>query len=76
MAQQNKTFFKKEPLIEFEGDVYRKQEKASYCGVCGKKTNYKSVYAVEYCCSEECSREIWSDIFMKLYADKRRRSRR
>jgi hypothetical protein len=27
---------------------------------------------VEYCCSEECSRELWYDIFLKLLTDRRK----
>jgi hypothetical protein len=72
MAQQIKKLFRNKPWIEYQNDVYRQERRAGYCGVCGKKTNYKSVYAVEYCCSEECSREMWYDIFVKLLTDRKR----
>lgn len=72
MAQQTKTFFRSLLWREYQGDVYRQQERMGYCGVCGKKTHYKSVYAAEYCCSEECSREMWYDIFLKLMTDRKR----
>jgi hypothetical protein len=72
MAQQVKNLFRVKPWFDYQGDVYRHQRKQGYCGVCGKKTNYKSVYAVEYCCSEECSRELWYDIFLKLLTDRKR----
>jgi len=73
MAQQTKTLFRKKPSLEYQGDIYQRKPVMGYCGVCGKKTEYKSVYAAEYCCSEECSRELWSEIFIKLHTDKRRR---
>lgn len=73
MAQQVKNLFKKDVSINYQGDVYQQQKNAGYCGVCGKKTNYKSVFAAEYCCSEECSQEIWNEIFIKLHTDKKRR---
>lgn len=72
MAQQSKTLFRKKHWVEYQNDVYREQEKPGYCGVCGKKTHYKSVYAVEYCCSEECSREMWYDIFVKMLTERKR----
>lgn len=72
MAQQSKTFFRYKPWIEYQNDVYRYTERQGYCGVCGKRTNYKSVYAVEYCCSEECSKELWHDLFMKLMSERKR----
>jgi len=72
MAQQLKSLFRNKLWVEYQGDVYRQQHKMGYCGVCGKKTHYKSVYAVEYCCSEECSREMWYDIFLKLMTDRKR----
>jgi hypothetical protein len=72
MAQQTKKLFRNKPFVEYQSDVYRQQDKTGYCGVCGKKTNYKSVYAVEYCCSEECSQEMWYDIFTKLLTDRKR----
>lgn len=73
MAQQTKKLFTKAPWIEFQNDVYRKQDRMGYCETCGKKTHYKSVYAVEYCCSEECSKEMWYDIFVKLLSDRKRK---
>lgn len=72
MAQQTKNFFRNKRWVEYQGDVYRQQERTGYCGVCGKKTNYKSVFAAEYCCSEECSRELWYSIFLKLMTDRKR----
>lgn len=72
MAQQIKNLFRKKPFIEFQDDVYRQQPAQGYCGVCGKKTHYKSLYAAEYCCSEECSKEMWYDIFTKFYTDRKR----
>ncbi|MEY2973080.1 MAG: Cyanophage [Pseudomonadota bacterium] len=73
MAQQLKNLFRQKPWIEYQGDIYRRQAKQGYCGVCGKKTNYKSAFAVEYCCSEECSREMWYDIFVKLMTDRKKK---
>ena len=72
MAQQLKKLFRNKPWVEYQNDVYHQQPTQGYCGVCGKKTNYKSVYAVEYCCSEECSQEMWYDIFVKLLTDRKR----
>lgn len=72
MAQQVKNLFRNKLWFDYQGDVYRQQNKGGYCGVCGKKTNYKSVYAAEYCCSEECSREMWYEIFVKLMTDRKR----
>jgi hypothetical protein len=72
MAQQIKNLFRNKLWFDYQGDVYRQQAKTGYCGVCGKKTNYKSVYAVEYCCSEECSKEMWYEIFVKLMTDRKR----
>lgn len=72
MAQQTKRLFREAPSISYQGDVYNHQEKPGYCGVCGKKTNYKSAFALEYCCSEECSRDLWHDIFVKLMTDRKR----
>ena len=72
MAQQTKNLFRNTAWVGFQGDTYRQQPKAGYCGVCGKKTNYKSVFAAEYCCSEECSKELWHDIFVKLMSERRR----
>jgi len=69
---QIKNLFKSRPWIEFQNDIYRQQAKYGYCGICGKKTNYKSVYAVEYCCSEECSKELWYEIFFKMMTDRKR----
>jgi len=73
MAQQIKRLFKNLPWFDYQGDVYKQMPTPGYCGVCGKKTNYKSLYAVEYCCSEECSRELWHDIFMRFLTDRKRR---
>ena len=72
MAQQTKKLFGSKLWIEYENDIYRWNNRQGYCGVCGKKTNYKSVYAAEYCCSEECSKEMWHDVFMKLMSDRKR----
>lgn len=69
---QIKHLFKNKPFVEFQNDVYRQQPKAGYCGVCGKKTQYKSVYAVEHCCSEECAGELWHDIFMRFLTDRKK----
>lgn len=73
MATQIKNLFRGKLWIEYQGDTYRQQPTHGYCGVCGKKTNYKSVYAAEYCCSEECSQVMWYDIFLKLMTERRRR---
>jgi hypothetical protein len=72
MAQQTKNLFRNMAEVGYQGDTYHQQQKAGYCGVCGKRTNYKSVFAAEYCCSEECSKELWHDIFVKLMSDRRR----
>ncbi len=73
MVQQAKAFFHNKPLISYQGDTYVLKEKVGFCGVCGKKTNYKSSFAAEYCCSEECSKELWYEIFFKMMTDRRRK---
>ena len=55
-----------EAFIYCHDDTYLRQPKEGYCGVCGKKTAYKSLYAAEYCCSPECSNELWCDITERL----------
>jgi hypothetical protein len=72
MAQQIKKLFREKAWVEYQNDIYRQQSSHGYCGVCGKKTHYKSVYAAEYCCSEECSRELWYEIFVKLMTERKR----
>lgn len=72
MAQQSKSLFREKAWVDYQDDIYRQQPTHGYCGVCGKKTHYKSVYAAEYCCSEECSRELWYDIFVKLMTERKR----
>jgi hypothetical protein len=72
MAQQIKKLFREKAWVEYQNDIYRKQPSHGYCGVCGKKTHYKSVYSTEFCCSEECSRELWYEIFVKLMTERRR----
>lgn len=65
--------------VEYEGDVYRYDpSKPGKCGVCGSQTRHKSVYAVEHCCSRECSRQIWYDIFENILTNwmSNRRSKR
>lgn len=66
---QNKTFFPRNQAVEFEGDTYKVEPRSGVCGVCGRRTHHKSVFAVEYCCSQECSREIWYGIFERILSN-------
>jgi hypothetical protein len=65
-----------DPFVECHDDIYRKQDEPGRCGVCGKKTHYKSVHSTEFCCSMECSNELWCDITEKIASGggKRRRA--
>jgi hypothetical protein len=61
--QPRKTFFGPyDPFVHVHDDTYYLQKSYGYCGVCGRRTYYKSLYAAEYCCSHECSNELWCDI--------------
>lgn len=68
-APQQKTFFPRHQSLEFEGDTYRSEPVAGTCGICGRRTHHKSVFAVEYCCSHECSRELWYQIFERILSN-------
>jgi hypothetical protein len=62
-----KTYFgPHDPYVHCHDDTYNRLDKPGYCGVCGKRTNYKSLYAAEYCCSVECSNELWCDITERI----------
>jgi hypothetical protein len=82
MAQQNSPnrpkrhyFGPDEKFIYCHDDTYLRQEEVGYCGICNKKTRYKSVYAAEYVCSPECSNELWCDITERLASIVVRRKR-
>ena len=68
-----KTYFGHEPFIYCHDDTYYQQDTMGYCGVCGKKTSYKSLYAAEYCCSVECSNELWCDITERVFSTSAKR---
>lgn len=74
MAQQIKKLFRTLPFFEYQNDIYRRQATQGYCGVCGKKTHYKSLYAAEHCCSEQCAEVLWYDIFVKFLTERRSRN--
>lgn len=63
---QHKTLFPKGQTLDFEGDTYKWTPESGTCGVCGRRTHHKSVFAVEHCCSEECSRDLWYQIFERF----------
>jgi len=63
---QHKTLFPNNRSYEFEGDNYVYNPAQGHCGICGRKTHHKSLLAVEYCCSRECSRELWYQIFERI----------
>jgi len=69
----SKTFFSCKPVEEFENDIYAVQKVKKSCCICGKSTVYKSKLAADYVCSQECSKVLWNDIFVKLHTDKRRK---
>lgn len=74
MAQQNiKKLFpsNNKNSVEYKNDTYYNTGKTGYCGVCGKKTQYKSRMAVEYCCSEQCADQLWHEISMSFYSGKK-----
>ncbi len=64
-----------ELYVECHDDIYRKQKESGTCRVCGKKTYYKSTYTTEYCCSMECSNELWCDLTEKIAKGGGRRRR-
>ena len=65
--QTKKTYFGPyDPFVHVHDDTYHKQESQGYCGICGRRTSYKSLYAAEYCCSYECSNELWCDITERI----------
>jgi hypothetical protein len=59
-------FGPEEPFVHCHDDTYYRQQNTGRCGVCGKRTHYKSLYAAEYCCSVECSNELWCDITERI----------
>lgn len=61
-------FGPREPFVNCHDDTYHLQDSPGRCGVCGKKTFYKSLYTTEYCCSVECSNELWCDLSERLAA--------
>ena len=69
----NKTFFSKFPVEEYQEDIYEKTENKKPCAICGRLTYYKSKLAADHICSHECSSIFWHDIFVKLHTDKRRK---
>jgi hypothetical protein len=74
--QPRRTFFgPHDPFVYAHNDTYYQQKTHGYCGVCGKRTHYKSLYAAEYCCSVECSNELWCDITERIISSKPRRRR-
>jgi hypothetical protein len=70
---QNKTFFSKTPVEEYENDIYAYMENVKPCAICGKTTHYRSKLSTDYICSHECSRTLWYGIFVELHTDKRRK---
>lgn len=68
-----KTLFTKTPVEEFQEDIYACEKVKRPCCICGKSTAYKSRLAADYICSQECSKVLWHDIFVKLHTDKRRK---
>lgn len=63
-------------FVHCHDDTYYFKEKEGQCGVCGKKTHYKSLYAAEYCCSVECSNELWCDITERVATSPTKRKSR
>ena len=63
-------------FVHCHDDTYYKQQTSGYCGVCGKKTAYKSLYAAEFCCSMECSNELWCDLTERIATTSTKRKRR
>jgi len=68
-----KTLFRKKPSQEYQNDTYKIQSFQKPCAICGNPTYYKSSLAADHICSEECSSQLWYDVFVKLHTDRRRR---
>lgn len=64
--KQKTTFGPFEPFVHCHDDTYNRMDKPGRCGVCGKPTHYKSLYSAEFCCSIECSNELWCEISEKV----------
>lgn len=81
IVRPKRTYFgPNEPFVHCHDDVYNQQKTQGRCGICGKNTFYKSLYAAEYCCSVECSNELWCQITESVAStssnNKRRRNQR
>lgn len=75
-SRPKRTYFgPDQPWIYCDDDTYYRQQRVGYCGVCGKKTHYKSLYAAEYCCSPQCSNELWCDLTEMMASPQHRRKR-
>ena len=77
MTEPKRQYFDpKVPFVHSHDDTYYRQDTHGYCGVCGKKTFFKSLYAAEHCCSVECSNELWCDISERIATTSTRKRRK
>ena len=77
MIEPKRQYFDPKSLfVHAHDDTYRRQDTPGYCGVCGKKTLFKTLYAAEHCCSVECSNELWCDISERIATTSTSRKRR